>query len=29
MRCGIQLRTSGGSEGCMIATPNPVTIVAA
>jgi hypothetical protein len=29
MCCGVQLRTSGGSEGCMIATPKPVTMVAA
>ena len=29
MRCGSQVRTSGGSEGCMMATPKPVTIVAA
>jgi hypothetical protein len=29
MRCGSQVRTSGGNEGCMIATPKPVTIVAA
>ena len=29
MRCGSQVRTSGGNEGCMIATPNPVTMVAA
>ena len=28
MRCGSQVRTSGGREGCMIATPKPVTIVA-
>ena len=29
MRCGSQVRTSGGSEGCMMATPKPVMIVAA
>jgi hypothetical protein len=29
MRCGSHVRTSGGNDGCMMATPKPVTIVAA